>query len=139
MKVSVKEPQVSEKSIQGEIRTLLELAGWRVHWIEVFKNAKVQYEDGQETMRKFSEGTAGQADLIAVRPHRYRSWDKAEGHQLFEALYIECKRRGKKSRKNQVIWQEVTRRDGFIVLSDCRSWADVVNQARANGVEVERG
>lgn len=126
---------VPEKSVQNEIRSLLEHYGWMTHHLEVFSSAVVDY-DGRK--RRFTEGTPGQADLIAVRPAPVTHQSPLCRARLCEALYIEVKRRGSKSKKHQVAWQEVRRRDGFIVLSDCRSWADVVGKAKEAGVEVER-
>lgn len=122
-------PAPLERSIQSEIRTLLELNGFVTHHLEVFAAAAVDYKG---RTRRFTEGTPGQADLIAVRPF------SGGVVGLTQTLYIEVKRKGSRSKKHQECWQAVRRREGFAVLADCRSWSDVVTQARSLGIEVER-
>lgn len=128
---------VPEKSAQSEIRTLLELNGFMTHHLEVFAGSSVDYEG---RTRRFTEGTPGQADLIAIRPRKtYEGYPFTHmGCPLFDALYIEVKSSRGKSKKHQVAWQECKRKEGFLVLSDCRSWEDVVFKAKSYGLKVER-
>jgi hypothetical protein len=119
---------VPESSVQMEVRTLLELNGWKSHFLDVFRNVTVSY--GDRGTRKFTEGTPGQADLIAVRP--------MDVIGMAECLYIELKRKGKKSQPHQQAWAAVVRRDGFVVLSDVTGWEDLKVKAAEVGIKIER-
>jgi hypothetical protein len=101
-----KRPRVPEKSVESEIRTILELNGWSVHKIDVMRGVRVVYKHkGKESERRSTEGTAGQADLIAVRPA-----------PRLAVCYIEAKAKDGKIRTMQPAWQAVKRKDGFVVI-----------------------
>jgi len=139
----MKKTQTSERSNEQEIIDLLLLNNWRVHKIDVLKGVSIEYRKGsaKASTRKFTDPTAeeGQADLIAVRPWAARALTAPYiAAPRFDCLYIEVKAKGQRSKPHQRAWAEVRRRDGFIVLSDCRSWADVVQGAARFGVQVER-
>lgn len=114
-----------EKSVESEIRTMLELRGWRVHKIDVMRGVTVDY--GDRGRRRFSEGTPGQPDLIAVRP-----WlTKPYPNTVDQVLYIECKRpRGGKLSAAQIAAHAALRKDGFKVIV-ALSWADVEKEIGA--------
>ncbi len=138
--------RVPEKSIQAEIVTLLQLAGWRVHVIDVIRGRHVQY--GNRT-RILNQGDIGQPDLLAVRMEAYvvdcdtvpssgtvHAADKIVG-ALGRVLYIETKAADGRLSPIQTAFHEVLRREGYVVVV-ARSWADVVAGAAAEGVAVER-
>lgn len=119
-----------ESSVESEIRTLLELNGWRTHKIDVMRGVTVDY--GARGKRRFSEGTPGQPDLIAMRPSGF-GWSVG-----CTVLYIECKRpRGGNLSKAQEAMHGVLREEGYPVIV-ARSWRDVVEQARDCFITVER-
>lgn len=123
-----------EKSVEAAIRTMLELRGWRVHKIDVMRGVTVVYKKkgGGESRRRFSEGTKGQPDLLAVRPWSHRPCPNP-GHSV---LYIECKRpRGGKLSAAQIAAHAVLRKDGFVVIVPT-SWPDAVAQAREAEIEL---
>lgn len=119
----------TEKSVEAEIRTMLELHGWRVHKIDVMRGVTVDYGEGRGK-RRFSEGTNGQPDLLAVRPWITKPYPNRE-HSV---LYIECKRpRGGKLSTAQIAAHATLRKDGFVVIVPT-SWPDAVAQAREAGI-----
>lgn len=139
--------RTAEKSVEAEITTLLQLAGWWVTKTDVI-HATVDY--GARGTRRIRHGEPGQPDLLAVRaPHLCRECIGGIGDGgpcracvygtiPGAILFIEVKAPDNPTvEPHQLAYHEVLRRDGFTVLV-ARSWADVVNQAAAAGVRVER-
>lgn len=152
--------RVSESSVESEIRTLLELHGWRTHKIDVMRGVTVEYATGGKSRgkRRFSEGAAGQPDLIAVRgegacPQCDGSGEvgnfgcpmcmvirdgfpESKGWRQPAILYIETKAPDGKVGPHQAAFHAVLRKEGYPVIV-ARSWADVVAGAIAAGIEIE--
>lgn len=127
-----KQPRITEASVESEIRTMLELNGWRVHKTDVMRGVTVDY--GPKGKRRFSEGAAGQPDLLAVRC----IWAaKALGlSNMAECLYVECKAPGKSPEPHQRAFHEVLRKEGFRVIV-AQSWRQLVVDAELMGMKVE--
>lgn len=114
------EKATRESSVEQEIRTMLELRGWRVHKIDVMRGVTVEY--GSRGKRRFTEGFPGQPDMLAVRPDA--------------AIYIECKRpKGGRLSTMQAAAHAVLRRDGFTVIV-ARCWEDVVSGANKEEIHL---
>lgn len=121
-----------ENSVEAEIRALLELNNWRVFKTDVMRGVTVDY--GEKGTRKFTEGTPGQPDLLAVRA----SPANVLGADSYDVLFIETKRPvGGRLSTEQKTWHQIARRDGYIVIV-ARSWDELVAKAAKEGVRVQR-
>lgn len=128
----MKKPRVSEKSVEAEIRTMLELNGWRTWKTDVFAGAQIAYEHkGKVSHRRFSEGIVGQPDLIATRPFYVGD---SRGGQI---LLVECKAPDGKLTAAQKACHRVLEKEGYLVLT-ARSWADLLARAMSKGLFIGR-